>query len=482
MSTQKSCKMYKYRRFFVKKRIFSLLSGVILFNLIISTPAYSSADYLSDMEERKSWPVQSNEIENWPEGPSIGSASAILMEADTGIILYEKNIHEKMFPASTTKLMTCLLAMDKENASLSDMVSFSDEAVYSVSWDASKMGMDSGEAMTLEDCLYGILVLSANEVCNAVAEYVSGDIPSFVDAMNKKAEELGCEDTHFNNAHGYTDENHYTSAYDLALIGREFFKNELLAKIARTKIYHWYPTDTQPDDIYLPSKNFFLKGFYECEGLVGSKTGYTDESREVLVTCAERNGMRLVCVVMETEEPYQYEDTLSLFNYGFNNFDLVNVSAHETKYNIEDDYFFKTEKDVFGNSSSFLSLDTSSVIILPKTCNFEDLTSDLVYTDNNEDILGKINYSYNDKYLGNVSLVVANQEKTSFVFSDQNEFMDVNEEKPTFIYVNTIIKWIGFVLGALIIILLLKRIISNFHFARNRKYVFRDNKKRKKRH
>ena len=220
----------------MKKRLIHLLSGLLI--LIISyincIPAY--ADYLEDMEERKSWPVQSNQIENWPEGPAIGSASAILMDADTGIILYEKNIHDKMYPASTTKLMTCLLALEKEGASLSDMVDFSVEAVYSVSWDSSNMGMDAGESMTLEDCLYGILVLSANEVSNAVAEYVSGDISSFVDLMNERAKELGCVDTHFNNAHGYTDENHYTSAYDLALMGREFFKNELLAKMSRTRI------------------------------------------------------------------------------------------------------------------------------------------------------------------------------------------------------------------------------------------------------
>ncbi|MCQ2519394.1 MAG: D-alanyl-D-alanine carboxypeptidase, partial [Lachnospiraceae bacterium] len=256
------------------------------------------------MEERKSWPIQSNEIENWPEGPAIGSASAILMDAESGIILYEKNIHDEMYPASTTKLMTCLLAMEKEGVKLSDMVPFSYEAVYTVPYDGSNMGMDAGESMTLEDCLYGILVLSANEVSNAVGEYVSGDAESFVELMNKRAKELGCLNTHFNNAHGYTDENHYTSAYDLALIAREFFKNELLAKISRTKRYHWYPTDTQPDDIDLPSKNYFLTGAYNYNGFIGSKTGFTDESRQVLVSCAERNGMKLICVVMKQETPY----------------------------------------------------------------------------------------------------------------------------------------------------------------------------------
>ena len=464
----------------MKKRLIHLLSGLLI--LIISyincIPAY--ADYLEDMEERKSWPVQSNQIENWPEGPAIGSASAILMDADTGIILYEKNIHDKMYPASTTKLMTCLLALEKEGASLSDMVDFSVEAVYSVSWDSSNMGMDAGESMTLEDCLYGILVLSANEVSNAVAEYVSGDISSFVDLMNERAKELGCVDTHFNNAHGYTDENHYTSAYDLALMGREFFKNELLAKMSRTRIYHWYPTDTQPDDIYLASKNYFLNGGYNCEGLVGSKTGFTDESRQVLVSCAERNGMRLICVVMEQETPYQYEDTLALFNYGFNNFSKVKVADYETKYDLKDEQFFKTDYDVFGDSSSFLSLDPTSEIIMPKNCNFSDLTSELSYIDDDENVLADINYSYNGKYLGSGSLIVDRHDETSFVFTDENAFMVIEEEKPIFIYINTIVKVIAIIAGVLVIVLIIKRIVNSFHFARRRKYILRESRKRRK--
>lgn len=463
-----------------KSSFFKFNSVLFIFLLLISSPLNAYADHLSEMEERKNWPIQSNEIENWPEGPSIGSASAILMDADSGIILYEKNIHDQMFPASTTKLMTCLLAMEKKGMSLNDMVPFSYEAVFTVPWDGSNMGMDAGESMTLEDCLYGILVLSANEVSNAVAEYVSGDITSFVDLMNERAKELGCTDTHFNNSHGYTDENHYTSAYDLALIAREFFKNELLSKMARTKIYHWYATDTQPDDIYLPSKNYFLTGAYNCEGFVGSKTGFTDESRQVLVTCAERNGIRLICVVMKQETPYQYEDTLALFNYGFNNFEKVKVADYEQKYVIQSENFFKTDYDVFGNSSSFLSLDNTSEIILPKNCTFEDLTSELVYRDNDDTVLADIIYSYNGKYLGSASLEVFKDDETSFVFNEDDNFIDEEAEEPTFIYVNKIIKGVVIILVVLFVILTIKRIISNFHFARRRKYIMRNHRRKRR--
>ena len=466
----------------LKKLLSAFLTGALFINLILSFPIQAFADEYTDaMEERKSWPIQSNEIANWPEGPAVGAASALLMDADTGIVLYEKNIHDKMYPASTTKLLTCMLAMEKENSSLNDMVSFSYDAVHSVTWDASNMGMDAGEAMTLEDCLYGIMVLSANEVCNAVAEYVSGDIDTFVSLMNKRAKEIGCNDSHFNNAHGYTDPDHYTTAYDLALIGREYFKNEFLAKVSRTKTYHWLPTDTQPDDIWLSTKNYFINGTYELEGLIGSKTGYTDESRQVLVTAAERNGLNLICVVMEEETPYQYIDSEALFNYGFNNFQHVKVADYETRYDLKNDSFFLIGYDVFGNSSSFISLDTDSQIILPKNCSFDDLNSSITYRDDDASILADIDYDYNGKYLGSASLVVAKEEETSFVFTKEDEFMEINEEEPTFIYVNRIIRWIGIALGVLCVALLFKRIISSFHFARNRKYIKRSDYRKRRR-
>ncbi len=459
-----------------------LFSGFLSINLILSLSLNAYADKFTDaMEERRSWPVKSNEIENWPEGPAVGAASAILLEAETGIILYEKNVDEKMFPASTTKLMTCMLAMEKEGSSLKDMVSFSYDAVHSVTPDASNMGMDAGEAMTLEDCLYGIMVLSANEVCNAVAEYTSGSVDSFVDLMNERAESIGCKNTHFNNAHGYTDPDHYTSAYDLALIAREFFKNEFLAKVSRTCTYHWYPTDTQPDDIWLSSKNQFLNKTYSLEGLIGSKTGFTDESRQVLVTGAERNGITLICVVMEEETPYQYIDSLALFNYGFNNFTRIKVADNETKYDMKNESFFVTGYDVFGDSSSFISLDPDSEIILPKNCEFTDLDSKLIYKDDDESVLADIEYSYNGKYLGNAGLIVEKDNKTSFIFGDTNEFIEETEDNDTtFIYVNNIIKVVAIIVGILFVYLIIRRIFSAFHFSGRRHYYVKPRKRKKR--
>lgn len=457
----------------MKKNAFiSILGTFLAFSITLcSLPSY--AEELADMEMQKQLPIQSNEIKNWPPGPAISAYSAILINADTGVILYEKNAYDEMFPASTTKLMTCLLAMEKEGANLNDLVDFSYDAVMRVPWDASNMGMDAGEKMTLEECLYGILVVSANEVSNAVAEYVSGDIDSFVKLMNQRAKSLGCLNTHFTNAHGYTDENHYTTAYDLAKIAQEFFKNELLGKICRSTEYHWYPTKYQPDDMYLGSTNYFLKGKKHCDGLVGSKTGYTDESRNVLVTCAERNGMKLIAVVMKEETPYQYDDTNTLLDYGFSNFEKIKVIDYEKKYTVTDETFFHSDSAVFGDCSSVFSLDSNASIIVPKTTDFNSLSSYLSLNENKEeDLVGTITYLFNDIYLGKANIYFTNTNDSQFLFDEtniDNPENETDEEEPVFIYVNYIIY--GFVALFVLIVLVtfLSKLLSNYHFAERRK-------------
>ncbi|MBR5992683.1 MAG: D-alanyl-D-alanine carboxypeptidase [Lachnospiraceae bacterium] len=453
------------KRNFFKKALFT-----ITFVSILLSPATSYASEVSYMEQNLQMPVKSNSVDNWPVGPAVNCYSAVLMDADTGVILYEKNAHETMYPASTTKLMTSLLAMEKDGANLNDMVEFSYDAVMSIPRDASNMGIDPGEKMTLEECLYGILVVSANEVANAVAEYVSGDIDSFVKLMNERAKELGCTDTHFNNAHGYTDPNHYTSAYDLALMARAFFKNELLSKICRTPTYHWYATEYQPDDFILGSTNYFFRGTKSCDGLVGSKTGYTDESRNTLVSCAERNGMKLICVVMKEETPYQYDDTNLLFDYGFSNFEKVRVYDYETKFIVTDESFFHSDSDVFGDSRPIFTMDNSSMVILPKTLTFSDLNSTLsIDNESDSDKVATVTYDYKGVYLGKADIFFSKSAETEFAF-DKSDASDLEEQKkPTYIYINNIIYVVLGVFGAIMLFTLIKRLFRNVHFAERRK-------------
>ena len=380
-----------------------------------------------EVEARKALPIQSNEIDNWPAGPQIGAQAAILMDANTGVILYSKNIHERLYPASTTKIMTALLAM--ENGSLDDMVEFSHEAVFSVPADGSNMGMDEGESITLEECLYGIMVASANEAANAAGEYVSGSIDDFVALMNKRAEEMGCTDTHFMNTNGLHDPEHYTSAYDLALISSYFFRNEMLCKISNTDRHHFEPTPTQPDDFYKKNKHQLINGEIPYDGILGGKTGYTDNSRQTLVTCAEQNGMRLVCVVLKEESPDQFTDTAELFDYGFQNFQVLNISENEKKYTIESTGFLQIGDDVFGSSKPILSIDTDSYVIIPNTVTFQDLDSEIDYSLSDENRVAGIEYSYHGMYVGNAYLNLATDNASTYEFDSNMTSSDVSVEK-----------------------------------------------------
>lgn len=412
------------------KTILLLLSSLIFCCALYSdtiTVHATSEELEAAAEERKMLPIQSNEIENWPAGPAISAESAILMEVDTGAILYAKNIHKKSYPASTTKLLTCLIAMEQGN--LDDTVSFSNEAVFSVPVDGSNMGMDVGESITLEQCLYGIMVGSANEAANAAAEYVAGSIDDFVNLMNERATQLGCTNSHFMNTNGLHDEDHYTSAYDLALISSAFFQNDMLCKIGNTDRYEFKATATQPDDFILRNKHRLITGEIPYDGILGGKTGYTDQSRQTLVTCAEQNGMRLVCVVFMEETPGQFADTVELFDYGFHNFQLMNISENEDKYQIEPSGFLQTGNDIFGRSKPILSIDADSSVIVPNTISFGDLDSTIDYNTAGENRIAQIRYSYHNTYLGNAYLELATDNGSTYEFDTNLNSTNINVER-----------------------------------------------------
>lgn len=412
------------------KSVCMLISLTLFLGGLIMNPltAHATLEELTEqMEARKALPIQSNDVENWPVGPQIGAEAAILMDANTGVILYSKNIHERLYPASTTKIMTCLIAMEQGN--LDDKVEFSHDAVFSVPRGGSNMGMDEGQSITLEECLYGILVGSANEVANAVGEYISGSIDDFVALMNTRAEEIGCKDTHFVNTNGLHDEQHYTSAYDLALISSLFFQNEMLCKIGNTPRYHFEPTSTQPDDFFLNNKHMFINGELPYDGVLGGKTGYTDNARQTLVTCAEQNGMRLVCVVFKEESPAQFTDTQELFDYGFHNFQVMNISENEDQYNIEATGFLQIGDDIFGSSKPILSLDNDSYVIIPNVVPFSDLDSEIDYSISDQNHVAQIRYSYHDMYVGSAYLELITGSNTTYEFDTNMTTTDVGVEK-----------------------------------------------------
>lgn len=450
-----------------------------------SMPAHASSfeELAEAMENRKLLPIQSNEIENWPAGPAVGAQSAIVVEANTGVILYSKNIHEKLYPASTTKVLTALIAA--ENSTLDEMVTFSHDAVFSIEKGSSNMGIDAGESLPMEECLYGILLVSANEVANAVAEHVGGSMEEFAQLMNQRALELGCVDSHFVNASGLHNDDHYTSAYDLSVIARRFFQNELLTKISGTPTHHFEATETQPDDFILSTHNKLVTHEYSYEGLIGGKTGYTNAARQTLVTCAERNGMKLICVVMKDESPYQFTDTIDLLNYGFNNFEVVNVSENETKFNINNADFFQSNNDIFGSSKPILSLNKSSYLILPKTAVFKDTISSISYDTEDENQIARIDYTYNGIYVGNASVDISTEAVSAYDFDssmdDKSQEKDeITDENIIFVNVKKLLLFVLIGAGILILLFIIKSLIQNYSFSKRSRRRFFERRNRKK--
>lgn len=462
--------MLRNPKHFIHKYISRSLAYVCAGVLFVSQGITAHAEITKEerIAAHQAMPIESNEITNWPEGPVVSAESAILMEINTGAILYEKNIHEHQFPASTTKILTTLIAA--EQCALSEVVNFSHDAVFGTPRDSNHIAMDVGDTLTMEQCLNAILIRSANEVSYAVAEHIGETWDGFADIMNQRAQELGCVDSNFVNPNGLPDDNHYTSAYDLAMIGRAFFVNEMLCRITTTQKL---VIPKGEEDLIEWNQMQLLPGHeYAYEYLVGCKTGYTNAARSALVSCAERDGMKLICVVLNDESPYQYEDTIALFNYGFSNFDEINISQTETKYNIDSAGSFYSENDIFGNSEPILSLNKDDCIILPKTANFENTVSTISYETEHANQAAIITYTYNGAYLGSASVDLATTKNESYVFdavpeTSTGESTEPADEEPDFIFINIVkvILWIVGIAAAIIIIIFVSAFLKNYQFS-----------------
>ena len=432
-------------------RKFNFLSFLLFFSIIsllfTSFPSYA-IDYEKLAEERKSMEIESNSYDSWPLGPAIGAEAALLMDANTGAILYAKNIHEKLYPASITKLLTTYIAL--QECELDDMITFSEKAVHSINWwEDANMGVNVGSSLTLEEVLYGVLVGSANEAAYAIAEHISGDLNSFSLLMNKTAKELGCKNSNFVTPNGIHDENHYTTAYDMGLIAKAFFSNEVLTKMSSTTRFDVPVTETQTrEGIILTAKSQLLPGKpYAYQSLIGTKTGYTDYARQTLVSCAEKNGLKLICVILKEEAPNQFADTIELFNYGFDNFEAFYLNDINNQYAIEN-HFFTRELDLLGSSKSILSLNKDNYIVLPNTISFEELTSKVDFDNKNDNSIACVNYYYKNYILGKINVDLAVDEPFIFDFKNQkNSTVDIYEtNSKNTIFINVIHVLIIFIL------------------------------------
>lgn len=353
----------------------------------------------------------------WPSGPSkssLSSDSAIVMELSTGTILYRKNIHKQHYPASITKIMTAMLTA--ENCSLDETVTFSKTAVYGIESGSSTIYTDVGEKLTVEQCLYAIMLESANEVCLGVAEQVSGTIGKFVDKMNERVRELGLKDTHFNNPNGLPDPKHYTTAYDMAVIAREAMKNPTFRKACSTKTYVMPKTNTHKQKRYWNNHHQMVNGYknpeYEYKYCIGGKTGYTNVARNTLVTFAEKDGMELVCVIMKANgpkqgEPNEYTDSTRLLNFGFEKYKKHMINQQSTNLNKE---LFNNYDSYFDADASPIHLENESAVVLPNGVDISEATQKVTYDKNvtlhdGDNVIGHVTYTYNGRIVGSTDIL-----------------------------------------------------------------------------
>ncbi len=304
----------------VAAAFFALLTSVCLLAGCVLPSVVLASEDTSDI------PL-TNLIEGWPQMSGINEESGIVMDADTGAILYSLNRGDIRYPASTTKILTALLTI--ENAQLSDTVTMTSEGIVHCSDGSTNAGTVAGEEFTVEQCLYIMLLKSANDIAVQLAVHVAGSVSAFADMMNERAAALGCENSHFVNPSGMPDSDHYSCAEDMARIMRECLKNETFRKIVATPRYTVPPTNKNSEQRVYDNHNLLIQPtseyYYPLD--IGGKTGFTQAAWRTFVTAAEKDGMTLIAVTMRGPDKTDFIDAKNLLEYGFNNFSHTEIGG-----------------------------------------------------------------------------------------------------------------------------------------------------------
>lgn len=287
------------------------ISASLLFQMPVSATAQGAEQTSS---------IKTNAIPGWPQAADISSTAAVVMESSTKTSLFSKNANQPLYPSAAVKIMTTLVAL--ENSQLTDTVTMTATGVSGVTDGGVNISAQLDETFTMEQCLYAIMVASANDIALQVAEHVGGSVEAFVEKMNARAKELGCKDTIFTNPTGLPDENQHTTAYDMALIMRAAMNNDTFLTIATAQSYTIPATNVSGGERALTNKftmtNTADPAYYQ--GCLGGKEGYTQASGSTLVCAASRNGVTLICVVLNGAAGVTDDEAISLLNYGYDNF------------------------------------------------------------------------------------------------------------------------------------------------------------------
>lgn len=398
----------------MKKYFLSICALFLAFCLLMpsfSVLASSQASPLTDLTG----------LTGMPDPPSIEAPSAILIEAKTGSILYAKNAEEQLFPASITKVMTALLTI--ENCSLDETVTFSYRATHELEENSSGIARTEGEEMSVRDCLYALLIASANEVAQALAEHISGSFESFADLMNQRASELGCTNTHFSNPSGLNNPEHYTSARDMALIMREAVDNPTFLEIASTPRYTIPATNKHSEPLQITMKHqMLLNGADHYEYAVAGKTGYTSLAGYTLVTYAVKGDMELICVILNAPTANsRYTSTRDLFEYGFNQFQMISL---DQTGNAQD--AVSGSRHYLGSNLLSLTTTEDAWLILPSSLSPSALETQVTWNnDTSGNALASMTYSYQGTTVGSATLTIQDNSRNQFPYNgaalDQRE-------------------------------------------------------------
>lgn len=346
---------------------------------------------------------------DWPSDTGIQAEAGIVMDADSGAVIFGQNIHAAYPPASITKILTALIVL--ENSKLDDMVTFSKDSVYNVEeGSGNKLNVTDGDKLSVEDCLYSLILHSCNQAANALAEHVAGSREEFVRMMNDKIAELGCTESHFDNPSGLNGDTQYVTAYDMALIAKAAYSNEKLVEISSAVSHDIPPTANNPEGLTIYNEHRLVKTtdqkseFY-CPSAVAGKTGYLIKAGNTLVTYGEQDGRRLVSVILKGSPRQYFIDGKTLLEFGFSSFENLPVTGNETSYTSGE-----SPVEVSGTSykPSDLELEPDCTITLPKGAKFPEADKSLVTelpSGSPKGAVALIEYTYNDRKVGQAYLL-----------------------------------------------------------------------------
>ena len=312
-------------------KIKKLLAGFLAAGISLSLMTVSPVSAAEETAAASSG-ITTNSIAGWPQGPEITSTAAVIMEDSTNTVLYAKNADQQLYPGGTVKVMTTLLAL--ENTQLTDQVTMTDTGVSGVTDGGANISAQLDEVFTIEQCLYAMMLSSANDIALQVAEHIGGSVEGFVQMMNDRAAQLGCTGTVFTNPTGLPDENQHTTAHDMALIMKAAIDNDTFRTIAGTTSYTISATNVSGGERVL-TNNFSMLNSANAAyypNCIGGREGYTEASGSTLVCGAEKNGTTLIAVVLQGTSGTTAAEAGSLLNYGFDNFQMLSLG--DTDFNM----------------------------------------------------------------------------------------------------------------------------------------------------